>query len=167
MRALVNLAFLIGFLSATGAFSHWAYHRFVTGTALIEAAGKGDIDTAKKSLENGARVDADGLEGYNAMTQAIKHGHLAMVKLLIDRGADLDNRSMATTPLVWAAVHTKREIFDLLRARGARLNCTQSEYDQITQQLRNRGFRDLLVEVERQFKREGGAVSTTKLVIGR
>ncbi len=155
MRALVNLLFLAGYLVAFGGAGYWAHQRFIVGAELIEAAAKGDLDAARSAIEHGASVDGDGLEGYNAMRSAIKNGHIDMVRLLIEKGADPSRRTMDYTPLGWAAAYGKRPIFDYLRGQGARLNLTDYAHKQLTSHIKNWGSRDMLPEVEALFQVEG------------
>jgi ankyrin repeat protein len=57
--------------------------------------------------------------GLCLMTTAI-HGHLAICRLLIDKGAQLEAKdSIGCTPLHWAAVQGHVEIVRLLCDRGA------------------------------------------------
>lgn len=162
MRLLVNLLFLAGFVAAFGGTGHWLYHRFVTGGALIQAAAKGDIDAAKRALARGANIDADSLEGYNAMRAAIKGGHLPMVRFLLDQGADPNQKTMDAPPLAWAASYGRRDIYDFLHARGARLRLTPFGYEQLTQQMKNWGSRDMIPDIERQYKLEAAEPKATR-----
>jgi ankyrin repeat protein len=65
------------------------------GTPLIWAAASNRIETAEWLIDHGARVDFKGTfgglthgQGVTALHLASQHGHLAMVRLLIKRGAD-------------------------------------------------------------------------------
>ena len=65
------------------------------GTALIWAAVCNRLETAAWLMDHGATVDLKGTfgglthgQGITALHMASQYGHLAMVKLLIERGAD-------------------------------------------------------------------------------
>lgn len=154
MRLLVNLLFLVGFVGAFTGVGYWAHTRFVTGGVLIEAAAKGTIPDAERAIDAGADVDGDGLEGHNAMVAAIRHGHLPMVRFLLDQGATLNRRSMDSTPLAWAAIYGRREIYDYLESRGGKLLVSPIGYDHLKSHMRNNNGRALLAAVEEQYKRE-------------
>jgi ankyrin repeat protein len=72
-------------------------------TLLIEAAGKGDHEMVKSLLEFGAEVNYRGhaenssgppfSESYSALDEAVEGGHVEVVKLLLESGADLENLS--------------------------------------------------------------------------
>jgi outer membrane protein assembly factor BamB len=57
---------------------------------LWEAARSGDLARVTKALENGADVHAKTRYGATALTFAADRGHVQIVKLLLDRGADVN-----------------------------------------------------------------------------
>ena len=157
MRILVNIAFLIGFLGIAGGFGYWVNTRFVANDDFIAAAARGDLDGVRKGLANHAGINATNMEGNNALGLAVKGGHFEIVKVLVDAGADVNKRTLDTSPLAWSLVHNHMEIFQLLRARGALLDCTKLEYDQLVQQAKNRGGGPMLDLLQKQYEKEGGA----------
>src|SRR5262249_58866336 len=72
--------------------------------ALFEAARGGDLETAERLLESGADVNQGDEQGWTPLNFASGRGNLAMVKLLIEKGADpfktgRDNRTPYTIAL--------------------------------------------------------------------
>jgi hypothetical protein len=75
-----------------------------------------DVDAVKLFLEAGMPVEAE-----NALTEAVERGNPAMVKLLIDAGANVNKRDRSGGPLVMLATE-KPEIMKLLIAAHADVN---------------------------------------------
>lgn len=92
-----------------------------------EAARKGDVGAVKKLLDEGVDVNTKFRYDVTALIYACDHGHLDVVKVLLERGADMSARDTfyGLTPLAIAtapaqqkkAVHT--EIAALLIEKGA------------------------------------------------
>lgn len=59
---------------------------------LLKAAANGDATAAQVALSSGASKDATTAFGFTALHVAATKGHLAVVRLLIDAGADVDRR---------------------------------------------------------------------------
>ena len=100
-------------------------------TAIIDAAKRGDVGTVTAELERDAALAAVSNEtGNTALHEAARHGHIQIVRLLIDRGANVDPVRgdgwrpvhCALMPEWRAKVPSARteEIARLLLARGAR-----------------------------------------------
>lgn len=56
--------------------------------ALIRAASAGDAEDVRRLVERGARLDASDHAGATALSRAAEKGHLDIVRLLLDLGAD-------------------------------------------------------------------------------
>ncbi|HYL77373.1 MAG TPA: ankyrin repeat domain-containing protein [Bryobacteraceae bacterium] len=92
--------------------------------ALADAARVHELVTANPAVLREIHWTTGGL-----LTLAVRHGHLEMVRLLLDLGADPDERTMLHeleepteswgTPLWHAALHGQRDIAELLLDRGA------------------------------------------------
>jgi len=88
-------------------------------SALMIAALKGDIPTARLLLDSGAKVNQ---EGWSPLHYAATGPAPALVKLLLDQGAEIDAASPnGTTPLMMAAQYGSEESVAILLARGADL----------------------------------------------
>lgn len=84
---------------------------------LIEAVKAGDAVAAERALSGGASVDERDERGWTALCWAAGAGEAALVRLLVDRGADVtltgtDHR----TPLMIAKAAGRAEAVDLLTA---------------------------------------------------
>ena len=58
-----------------------------------EAALKGNIDTLKWLLDNGAQIDAPTKEGLQPIHYACQGGHIEAVELLVNAGANIHAES--------------------------------------------------------------------------
>lgn len=96
------------------------------GTALIPAAERGHVDTVRTLIEAGVNVDHVNKLNWTALLEAIVLGdggprHVAIVKLLVDAGADVNLADGdGVTPLQNARKHGFDEIEKVLIAAGAR-----------------------------------------------
>lgn len=62
---------------------------------LFDAARSGDTTRLEQALSSGADIDARDEDGYTALMWAARHGHLSAVRLLNEKGADLQLRTPA------------------------------------------------------------------------
>ncbi len=94
---------------------------------LINAVDRKDVMSAQELIHLGADVDArDGL-GFPVLMTAARRGSLALVKLLIDNGADVDLEAQdpyfidfsGATALMWAAEDGHLDIVEFLLDNGA------------------------------------------------
>lgn len=58
---------------------------------IIEGAIFGDIALVKEELKKGANPDSQ-YRGYTSLQWAVQEGHLNIVEVLIEHGADIENR---------------------------------------------------------------------------
>ncbi len=83
---------------------------------LFTAADAGQSDAARLLLNNGSNVNqGDGIKG-TPLTVAAANGHKEVVKLLIERGADVCLKVDGGTAADFAQRQAHQEIADLLRA---------------------------------------------------
>ena len=57
--------------------------------ALWMASGDGDAETCCKALQEGAEVDRQDEDGHTALSHAAEGGHSSLVKMLVQRGANV------------------------------------------------------------------------------
>ena len=122
-------------------------------SALMTALAFGYLATAEALVKRGAQVDslpaaaglgrledavrllpaADPQSRHAALALAAQHGHVAVVRLLLDAGEDLDRYNPEghhshATPLHQAVWSNHLEVVRLLVARGARLDIRDTIY---------------------------------------
>jgi hypothetical protein len=98
-----------------------------TAEQLQEAARKGDAATVRKLLDEGIDVNTKFRYGATALFYACDHGHVDVVKVLLEKGADLTVKDSyyGFTPLMLAVSPAQKkrpehtEIARLLIAKGA------------------------------------------------
>ena len=85
---------------------------------ICAAAADGQYEVVKAALEAGCNVDAGALETDNQRTplsHAAENGHLEVVDLLVQHGAEIDARDFRNwTPLHRAAADGQESVFDYL-----------------------------------------------------
>jgi uncharacterized protein len=59
-------------------------------STLVSAAARGDVESVRRLLADGAQVDARGRDGRTAVTAAALGDHVDVARVLIDAGADVD-----------------------------------------------------------------------------
>ena len=95
----------------------------VHNNALIEASLRGHFDTVRRLLDQGADINAKGINGATALMMACWWGHVDIVRLLLDRGANVNGKGLdGYTALMEAARYGRLEIAELLLERGAHVN---------------------------------------------
>lgn len=93
---------------------------------LHVAVHEGDIATAAAALLAGAEVDSFIYE--TPLMQASRRGHVAMVKLLLAAGANVEySQSEWLMPLMCASAYGHTEVMQLLLAAGARVSDLSEE----------------------------------------
>ena len=91
------------------------------GEQLRRAAGAGDAAWVRVLPAAGADVNSANAYGATALAYACDKGHLEVVKVLLDKGANLDSKDTFynQTPLAWAVSNGHTEIARLLLDKGA------------------------------------------------
>ena len=97
--------------------------------SLQEAAALGDLHELARLLDHGADIAEWSADGFFPLGYAAFFGHIDAVKLLLDRGAPIDQVSQ--NPLGVMALHATlsnqhKEIARLLIERGADVNAAQA-----------------------------------------
>lgn len=90
-------------------------------TPLAQAAFSGSTETAAVLLQRGASVGVRCWEGETSLHLAAKRGHVEVVRLLLDHGADINEAGNAShsTALHCAVMKSRVEVGALLLQRGA------------------------------------------------
>lgn len=100
---------------------------------LIEAIEKGSYCDVQKHLDNGTNANSrhgkDLSHRKPLLSYAAMYGHTNIMKLLIERGANVDKADRhGRTPLSWAAEHCHFGAVKLLVERGANVNAEDGEW---------------------------------------
>jgi ankyrin repeat protein len=120
-----------------------------------DALGTGNVKVVKKYLDDGLSVNEQ-FFAWSALHIAANKGQLEVVKLLVERGADLNYRHPITkmTPLAMAALDGYTDIVNYLLSKGADPNVKMrgnvsvlravrdSGNDQMVQLLESKGAKD-------------------------
>lgn len=92
-------------------------------TPIIPACAKGNVKLVLSLLKSGHSVNAGDALGWTALHEASNYGHVDIVNVLLDHGADINNRGgpccEGITPLHDAAACGHLEVIDCLLDRGA------------------------------------------------
>lgn len=92
------------------------------GEVLLKAADLGSVKVIEAMLDQGVDVDFADILGGTALLTAIRWGKQDVVKLLIERGADLNGKSSKVTPLYQSIDSHWKEGFEILLESGVDVN---------------------------------------------
>ena len=96
--------------------------------ALLQATGKGDLQTVAGFLDKGLDPNTADLQGNTLLMIAARAGHKDLVTFLIGRKANVTRRSPhGDTALMFASLGGHLEIVKLLVEHGADINATYNE----------------------------------------
>lgn len=131
-------------------------------TALGIAALRGDTKMVAFLLSRGANIHAqtpksDGFGGEDGvLLPAARGGSAPVVKILLDRGADVNvGRGRGVTPLMIAAAFNHPEVVRMLIARGADLSAHDERGWSVLRFAQRRSKRDDASEVIRLLRQAG------------
>lgn len=99
-------------------------------TALILAAGVGNLEMVEMLLQAGAEVDATDTRGWTALFKALfnyeqNRGFPDVVSALIDAGADIEHQiAYGTRPLMIAAGYGEARVVEILLLAGVDVGAT-------------------------------------------
>jgi ankyrin repeat protein len=66
---------------------------WLTKPSLVRAAKAGKVNTVRQMLSRGGDVDVHDRYGRTALMEAVREGHIEVVKLLLEHGANIHKRS--------------------------------------------------------------------------
>jgi ankyrin repeat protein len=114
-----------------------------TSDALVVAARDGNVAGVRAAIAAGANVNAcASWEGCDtALALAAVNGHLDVVKILVDNGALLNNRS--PTPLYIAADFGHLDVVKYLQSKGGSLGRDDAALRSLRDKLLKRNEREL------------------------
>lgn len=98
------------------------YHVYFLNENLDIAAGNGDLRAVRSLLNRGGSANAEGVDGIGtALIDASAAGHIQIVQLLIERGADVNlANSHGETALHAAKTAGHNDIARILLKAGAK-----------------------------------------------
>lgn len=93
----------------------------VSAERLVQYAAQGDASVVQLLLQAGIKAtDADPVRHVTALHNAAAQGHVGLVKLLMERGADVNAADwQGITPLIAASFYGRVEAMRMLLAQGA------------------------------------------------
>lgn len=111
-----------------------------------QAIGENNYKLVKKYLDDGIASPKDFFFGWTALHIAAEKGHVKIVELLVDRGADLNWRHEISrlTAFHLAALGGHKEVVKLLAAKGADINVKMLADVSILRPLREEGKADMV-----------------------
>jgi len=98
---------------------------------FFDACAKGDVKTVRGLIENNpALARSTNRGGWTGLHGAAQHGHIQVVRLLLEHGADPNVREPGdnTYPLHWAAAHGHIDIVRALVDAGADVHGTGDDH---------------------------------------
>lgn len=133
------------------------------GTALIEATQKpGNIEIVKLLVQKGANVNAIKKDGATPLVLAATTGDTAVMKVLLDHGAQPNVRFMGLTPLYFAVHEDHVEAAQLLLNHGADADATSPDGKSVrefAEELGNYAMQRIFGVQKEVSKADAGAVT--------
>jgi len=113
---------------------------------LVQATKKGEIETVKRLLDNGADVETrDSKFNSSLLMWAAHEGHADILELLIQKGAIIDaSKQDGQTALWFAAEKGQMETLEILVRNGADVNVIGWEGDSALEVARKYGHQEVV-----------------------
>ncbi|EIT77782.1 ankyrin repeat protein [Aspergillus oryzae 100-8] len=104
--------------------------KFGGSSSLRWYSRKGYTLPIEALLKRGVDLECTNERGWTPLIYAASLGHKDVVRLLLEKGADLDNddHPYGRTPVIWAAMNGHEDVVGLLLEKGARLDLVDNEY---------------------------------------
>jgi uncharacterized protein len=140
IKSLLLVAALMLPMSASFAMTDDQYMEYT------QAIGDNNIKLVKKYLDDGIAKPNDFFFGWTAVHIAAEKGHVKIVELLADRGADLNLRHEISrlTPFHLAALAGHKEVVKTLAAKGADINIKMLADVSVLRPLREEGKAEMI-----------------------
>ena len=108
----ISLFVIVGLFAFSGA---------LLANDILEASSSGELELVQTILDRDTTaIGMSNDRGSTALHFAAENGHIRIVELLLDRGADLEAIDVdGDTPLMCAAIGGHSDIFKMLLSRGA------------------------------------------------
>lgn len=121
-------------------------------TALTEAIRAESMEVARLLIDAGANPGHTGRGGKAPLVLAVLNGNEELVKLLLDKGAQINERHPkdGTTALMWAANTGEKRLVQLLMDRGADLSIRALDGWTAGEAARMAGHHEIAKMLERQ-----------------
>jgi len=74
--------------------------------SLITAVGENDVEEVRRILDEGGDPNHKSKYGYSVISLAVEHGYLAILKLLHQKGGDLDTRTVYGRNALMTTIYT-------------------------------------------------------------
>ncbi|KAF7713452.1 Uncharacterized protein PECH_001310 [Penicillium ucsense] len=135
-------------------------------SSLLAAAEQGKPEVARFLIRNGADVNACDRSGFSPLTKSAQRGHLSIVQLLLEAGAEFDGSG--SSPLIEACAHDHTQVVRFLLRNGANVDVfDQSGFSPLTRPC-ERGYLSLVlallesgIDVTKPDRTGQAAITTT------
>lgn len=96
------------------------------GTSLLNEVKKENIDGVKALIKSGVNIKySEGKNGVSALHLASSQGNLELVKIILDAGADINQKDNLGITALHSSIRKKHEdVYKFLRSNGAELSIT-------------------------------------------